>query len=398
MNRNLSFSLISTLSFTILFLLSGCTSTNNQSTSLPKTLYSAQSTVSSTIPNWLIDSVKPVDFDTRDIYQLTESQATHFLSFYNDPKHLHLAQHERLGAYLESYIKGFTYEGGTKVASEGLFDARGNCMTLATITSALANLVDLKVIHRLVNRSPLFMKQNNISVSSQHMRTSVYEPRANNPEASDQPIKYIVIDYYRAKTDLPSDAVTDKEFNALFYSNLAAEELLNNQLEQAYQFSYQAMSLDNKNSDIINIHAVILNRLGHKKKAFDLYEYAFEHQPNSLNALANFQRTLLLKGDKAYAKLVETKLLESDDDNPYRWLSEGYRKLNDNKLSLALSIFEKAQSKAPYLDDVYLAQAKVYNEMGKPTKTKALLHKAMNAPIRSNEQNLYLAKLANFDR
>ena len=350
------------------------------------------------LPNYEVQGVPIIDLSQKDIYRLTSSQKRSFLKFYNDYKNKELEPHQRLAKYLTTYMQTFDYSGQTLTASQAIETMTGDCVSLAVVTSAYAQLVGIKYLHRKVNRAPIYMRNDNIIVTAQHIRTLLFKAMYNtNDITANVWTEYINIDYYKADTDIPAEPITYQEFDALFFANLAASYLMNNDLISAYQHSKKAMDIAPHQAENINLHAIILKRLGYKELAMALFDYGYQNLPASINLLTNYKNLAQSQNNAVLATEIEQRLLTLKDANPYQWLTLGYEEYDQERFTRAYTYFEKAKNKAPYLDDVYIALAKASYSLGKHGAAKNYLLLALDAPIKSNKVDLVRAKLANFN-
>lgn len=342
---------------------------------------------------WVLEAkpIKAINPDT--IYQLTEQQKKDFLSYFHREDLLTMDPHQRLAEYMNYSLDGFSVEGETNNAANTIDSMKGNCVSLAVMASALARVAGIQYIHRKVNRAPLYNRSGNIEFSSQHIRTVLFKPRTDLNES----IKYIYIDYYRADSDIPAEAITQKEFNALYFANLAAEHIVKGELDLAYQYSTNVILQDPNNPESINLHAVVLKLMGHVEKSEALFSYAYKNLPVSINLYANYSQLLQGLNKLEAAKEVDSSIAQIQTSNPYDWITLGYDEYNDQNYYAAIRYFEKAQRYAPYLDDVYLALAKVHFKLDKTGAARNYLEQAMNAPVKSNSIKLFEAKLAHLD-
>ncbi len=333
-----------------------------------------------------------------DAIQLSKSQQSDFLDYFNHIDNREIEPHWRLYNYLERFVDKFDYLNETFTASEALAKESGNCMSLALVTTALANLVELEVGYQMINRAPLYYKQGNRVVISNHIRTKIYPA----PQEEDESYFYfgkrhLVIDYYKNQLDLPGRDVSNTEFSALYFNNKAADYYLQKDYRKAYQFSFASMSTYSNSAAHINTQALVLNKLGQKQRSLALFETANEFGFSDLNLMTNYRNLLIQNGFKDKADEIQKELIGVIDLNPYKWLDLGRDALKTSEYKLAMNYFKKAEKLAPYLDDVFLMQAKAAFLQGNKKLSKTLLTKALKAPVKANEVKLYEAKLASFE-
>ena len=112
-----------------------------------------------------------------------------------------------------------------------LSENRGNCLSLAIVTKALASLVDIKISYKLVETDPVYQKEDNLIISSQHVRTQLFntfkKPGALFPSS-------LTIDYFPDTNSRVLRTVDENEFFAMYYRNIAAQAMISNDLNTAY--------------------------------------------------------------------------------------------------------------------------------------------------------------------
>ncbi len=349
--------------------------------------------------DWLIAEFNPLN--STKPFQLRADQKEKFLAYYNDPKYSHIRPHQRLYDYLSRFVFYFTYQNHTHDASEAFDHKSGNCMSLAMLTTALANAVNLEIGYQMVNTAPLFYREGNTAITSYHVRTKIYIQEETQLE--DEEYFYfnrssLTIDYYRDKSDLPGKMISNDEFISMYFANKAAKAIAEKDYELAYQYSSNSLKHFPSAAENINTHALVLSKLNHLEKAIELYKTASESDITSINMMSNYKNLLVRAGEFAKATEVEKQLKTLDDDNPYDLIMQGNHFFEQAEYSASLVMYQKAENKAPYLDEVHFSQAKAYFKIGKFAEAKASLKKAMSAPVKVNSVDLYHAKLQSFKR
>ncbi len=329
---------------------------------------------------------------------LSDKQKQKFLDFYNASYNASVKPHKRIFNYLDQFINNFDYNNMTLPSTQALAKRTGNCMSLAMLTTSFANLVGLEISYQIINGAPLYYKQGKNIVTSQHVRTKIYAV----PEPEEEGMVYfrkthIIIDYYKNQLDLPGRTITSEEFLSMYYANLSADAYANMEYDLALKYSSNAMKWFPNSPENINTHALILDKLVDTDASIMLIEKALEQNITSLNLLNSYKILLEKTNQISKANVLNEQMENIDDDNPYRWLDIGHTKFDKKEYSNALRYYQKAELLAPYLDEVYLAQAKTYFKLGKKKASKEYLKKALESPIKVNEVKLYEAKLASFE-
>jgi len=91
-----------------------------------------------------------------DIFSVNSQHANRFLSFYKHKKNAHIDPHRRVANYVEMLLEDFEYNHQTLKTNTALSQLSGDCMTLATLTTALAHLVEINTNYRYINNDPYY--------------------------------------------------------------------------------------------------------------------------------------------------------------------------------------------------------------------------------------------------
>ncbi|MGO4891342.1 tetratricopeptide repeat protein [Flavobacterium sp. W21_SRS_FM6] len=378
--------LLTTWSF---LLLVGCSSVTKQQVSIlpvPAPL---------TLPSLNTEIFDPISVPTKkDIFALTEKQKTDFLRYYHDPKNQQTQGHIRLFDYLDTFVNDFGFRGATLRASEALFLKTGNCLSLAIVTKALADVVNLETAFQRVHSAPVYARNSRLMTLSSHVRTFIYDPNFA-PPASVIVVRRpsIIIDYFPSRSDVTGVRVSQADFMAMYYQNVAAEALLNKQLDHAYSLLQKGLSFNPLNTETLNTLAVTFNRAGDPNQAEVLYQFMLDNGLASGNVISNYVALLQSQGREIEVTALEQKVDAIDDDNPYRWIDLGEQAFAENSFTLANKYYKKAENIAPYLHEAYFGLAKSYYQLGRQNLSEKALTRAIELTYNTVDKSLYEAKL-----
>jgi Tfp pilus assembly protein PilF len=329
-----------------------------------------------------------------ELFELTEAQKEDFLTFYSQELANGVKPNKALYNYISRRLSGFSYYGETLIAKQAMLENKGNCLTLAILTTALANLVDLEIAYRKVKTLPVYERKKNIILSSSHVQTVVYDPtyKVNkNIVTIQRPA--IIIDYFPSSSNLLNSGVVKNSLIAKYYSNIGSKFLYNGNLDSAFAYATRAFNIDNSSSEIINLLAVLHRRRGDDFTAEELYLHAMKNEPNNIMLLTNY--IVLLKSQQRFQELsiIELKVDSIDDPNPYILLEQAYTAQQNNKLRQAEKYFSKTISVAPYLHDAYLGLYKVYLGQERYSKASKVLRSVLPWTYDNKDKQRYNAKL-----
>lgn len=325
------------------------------------------------------------------IFALGEERQNHFLDFFNAPVNRHLPAHLRVHRYLVDQTESFDFHNDTFVADEAFARSAGNCLSLAIITTALANLVDVDVGYQLIEASPVYELRGDVGVRGLHVRSLLYEPQSVTQAGRRGGIK---IDYFPDGSERFVGNLSEDQYFALYYSNVAAESIARGETTQAYWHLREALRLAPKSSKALNMMAVVYHRAGDPDTAERIYRYGIDHLREKVSFLRNY-RALLLAQDRADdAAAVTARLDEIDEPNPFDWLAAGRSAYGSQQYEEAIRYYRRAIALAPYLHEGYLGVALSQYELGDTALARRNLEKAIENSRRQSTRSLYEAKLA----
>lgn len=307
---------------------------------------------------------------------------------------LMVRDHEIIGAFLKKISARFSYRGATLTAQEALLELSGNCMSLAILTAALAKQQDVEIQYQLVTDSPVYQKQNNVIIRGQHVRSKLFDPTYKPKSGHFAIIKpSIIVDYFPALFSKAGRRVSNEEFLAMYYNNIAAEHYIHKRIEKAYWYTREALKYHRANAQSLNLLALVFKSFGEYEKTVAIFEYGRQYSAQKLELLSNYQQFLLQRGEITKADEVEQQLLQLDLPNPFDWLDIAEEALNNQQLRRAERYFNKAQKLAPYLHQPYAGLAKIKYMHGQRKESKALFERALKVTYRDDIKSQYQQKL-----
>jgi len=331
---------------------------------------------------------------THDFYQLSAAQQQHFLAFFHAPAQQNFEPNQRVHRYLEQHLVNFNYEGNNTLASVTLTNMSGNCVSLALLVTALAQLVDVEVGYRASYAEPMLDFSANIVLSSAHVRSYLFE---QEPPANDALMlmqrSAIAVDYFPGRLDRLGAMLRKNHFEAMIYNNLAADALLAGNLDRAYWLSRAALQRDPNYSPSINLIAVVYRRKGDLLASQQWYEFGLRYSKQPVTLTSNYLVLAEQLQQQPLINRLNEKLRVIDEDNPYVWFYLAYQAERSNDPVNAVYYYEKLLKKAPYLHKANLALAKLQFQLGKPEAARRALHEALQYSYEPANRQMYQAKL-----
>jgi Tfp pilus assembly protein PilF len=328
------------------------------------------------------------------LISLTPEQEQNFLDYFHGDTVRRLPAHRRIRDFLANRMEGFSYLDDTLSASQSMAEYRGNCMSLAALTIALGNVVGAETRFQMVNATPVFDRDDRTIISSDHVRSRVYDPDYEpKPGTIVLQRPHVLIDYVPGSgRGIGGRTVSHQEFMAMLYRNLAAEAMLEGNLDKAFTLSREALTHYPDHADSLNLLAVLHRRAGDSLTAEAFYEYAARVHGDRVDILSNLENLLRHQGRIEEADRVESRLARLDDPNPFHWLELGEQARKRGRPQQALQWYAEALERAPYLHEAHWRMAIAYKELGHPLRSMEALARA-KALSRRQDQSNYQAKL-----
>ena len=335
----------------------------------------------------------PEIIEPNKLFELTTQQKSDFFAFRSYSQNRNLPNNQLIADYLQSHLKNFNYYSDTFTARDALIKHQGNCLSLAILTKALAKLVDVEVSYQLVETEPVFQKEGNLILTSQHVRTKLLKPLPTNKDEIVFIRGGIVVDYFPERGSFLLRGVEEPEFFGMYYRNKAAEALINDDLNRAFWLVNKTLQLNQTDPHGLNMMALIHSRKGAYKIAEQLYLYGLQTNEDKLDLLDNYHTLLVNMGRNQEAKLIAQKLEKHENKNPFKWISLANQAYNERKFDEALTYYRKARRLAPYLHQAYAGIAQAELQLGNPEAAQSDLQKAKEKSHKKETKLLYQRKL-----
>lgn len=329
-----------------------------------------------------------------DIFRLSDKQQADFKRYFDSPILQNTPAHERVFTYLRDITMYFGYQGNTFTAEQALLNASGNCLSLAILTTALAKLADVDTAYQLVDSTPVFESHKDIVYRGQHVRTKLFRTDIEHGES-----KFLLgrngllIDYFPTRGARFVANISEAEYIAMYYNNLASEAIAQGDLDTAFWLLLKTLELTPDAAGAINSMAVIHRRAGDMDKAEEIFEYGITHLDDKIGLLRNYRVLLEQQGRHDEVARINRRLAQIDDPNPFDWLHAGHGAYSDGDFREAVLFYRKAAKIAPYLHESYAGMAKAYYMTGDYDGAEQAFKTALEKSQRLSTRSMYEAKL-----
>lgn len=334
-----------------------------------------------------------IEVSDSNIFTLSAEQKQRFDAFYHNPRYAHLSAPDRFSEFLTTRLAGFTYHGETYSASETFEKMSGNCMSLAILTTALAQYAELDIRYQQVNSPPVYEKHGNIILLSSHVRTRVYGPSKPRKEGIITLRPFVTIDYFPVAGDVRSELVSHDRFLVMYHHNVVANALIDENYDLSYAHVKRALTYQSEHAETFNLLALIYKRMGYVLAAKNLYSDLLAIDSSSLNAIENYVSLLKQAREFELANVYLPAIEDANERNPYQWLSLAERHLREGELRLAKKYAQRSVDLAPYLHEPHFLLAKIHYQGDKYGASRKSLALAKSLAKNSEQQTRYEAKL-----
>ncbi|MDP4535535.1 hypothetical protein Q3O60_04945 [Alkalimonas collagenimarina] len=327
------------------------------------------------------------------LFELSDQAQEEFLQFFYDETRQSQTADKRLLSFLERRYDNFNYFGQTLKAADTLQGELGNCLSLAILTTAYANLVDVNTSYQMVYSVPIYELVDDILYVSSHVRTRISSPTQIDRTTGQFSFSRTYVDYFPTSARSRGQRITEPLFISMYYQNVAAELLKEDAREEAFTYLKKALEIAPDNVAALNSLAVLHRRQHDEATAEKLYHFILEHYPVNLSVVVNFREMLMLQGRNDEAEKLEQMIATIDDPNPYEWIALAQESIELNRLHRAERYLQKAEQLAPYVDEIYFQYARIDFMRGRLTSAQRNLVTAQRHARSKERRTLYNAKL-----
>lgn len=367
-------------------IISGCEST-------------AQSTPKAPIENLFFDELfTPVNaIEQEQIFELPDEYIVEVKRLYQRDKLVkkqNIPIHEWLAKYIGAQEGGFEYRDHfTRIAGETAFSRQGNCMSLVVLSAALADLFNVPVEFQDIDVEPVWDRRGGFYLVNGHV--NLYLSPVHETNAISFSERRILIDFLpeRLVRSYRKTTVDKQRLSAMFYNNVAAEALVEADLDLAYALVKKAILIDSSFVPSLNTLAVIYRHKGEDDKAELAYRSALKRSPEDISTLFNL--ALILGEQDRLDEWAEIhKVLElARINNPFYYYDMAQQAYFDKQYQQAVIWYKRAVEKADYRHEFYFGLSRAYWATGDSRRAKVNMEKALDLTADVNNKRRYQGKL-----
>ncbi len=308
---------------------------------------------------------QPIDIEPHaQLFVLNMEQQTAFYAYVQHAKEQGMRDDKIVYNFVESLLSDFRYDGATYTASESLQHEEGNCISLALLVQAYADLIDVDTSYQVITEEPVFAGQNDVVLLASHFRTKLFAPKVDLPENTYALRAGTLVDYFPSSSGIVSGSASRDDLIAKYYSNHAAQALIANDLNTSFNYVNAALRFTPYSLEVLNIAAVLHRRAGDNETAQALYEYILGQDPTHAIAISNYAVLARNKGDDALAASLQRRLDSLDSKDPFHLLQLARSSAQKGHYHRASNYILRAREIAPYLPQTHADMALLKYQQG----------------------------------
>jgi len=340
-------------------------------------------------------NIKPIS--PAQIIQLNQHQKQSFLDYFNAQVNAPTPAYRRVANYLSLIVDRFEYSDKTLTVEQALLAESGNCLTLANITTAYAELAGVDISYQLLEQNPVFSLEGDVLVNSDHMRSVLKSGWVDDGDEF-QSLSGIRIDYFPTEGLQYRANIPNRLKQSMYYSNLAVELITQKQYDAAFTHAREALNIDAGNVSAINSLGILHRRLGDLSKAEEFYRYGIEQSKENSDDKVTFLRNLSLvlasQSRRSEALFVEAEIKKLQHNNPWQWIRSGRKAHHNGDYLAALQHYDRALEIAPGLHQVHMHAAIANYQLGYLGKSREHFDRAIKIAPNGHMKDRYQHKLA----
>lgn len=264
--------------------------------------------------------------------------------------------------------RGILYRRGSTGTARETFERRtANCLGFMNLFIGLARELDLSAYYVLVEDQPLYSREGDLVVSSDHVAAGFGPVR-----------DMLLLDFSRdrATTYRQLFVLTDLQATAKYYSNKGAELVQAGEIDAALPWLEDALRLAPELAPSWVNAGVARRRDGDLAGAESAYGRALELDPELASAYHNLAGLLRVLGRVDEAEALMAVLRRVGGDNPFSYLSLGDWSAESGRVDEARRYYERALELARDEAEPYAALGELELARGRDARAERWLRRA----------------------
>lgn len=236
---------------------------------------------------------------------------------------------------------------------------QGNCLSLAALVVASARHVKLTANFQTVNVAQQWEREKDFYIVPGHVNVAIKIPHRTLV------FEFIAAYQETSKDRSNSKVITDNQFYAEYFNNLAVDALKNKKTDKAIKLLHTSLEFNPKLDSSWSNLGVMYKLKGDLIQAEKNYRHALKLNTKNLSSLTNLYILLNEKNQYDEVKKISKKIIRYSKKNPYYLAKTAKFDLRANNISQAQKHIKKAIKLQPKEADFYHILARSYYLEGK---------------------------------
>ncbi|MFZ6752786.1 tetratricopeptide repeat protein [Undibacterium sp. Dicai25W] len=282
----------------------------------------------------------------------------------------------------------------TRNAAQTFSSRSGNCLSLVILTAAFAKKLELQVQFQKVVQDNNWSQSDNLMFAVGHVNVNLSKKATSNIGSYDGS-QALIVDF------MPSEnlqnqkiiPIDEKTILAMYMNNRAAEQLSQNQIDEAYWYAKEAIKQDPSYLSAYNTLGVVYRRHNNLHQAEQAFREILKYDTNNLIALANLAELLQKSGRLEESLVVTNTLHQLQPVAPFYYFDLGKKALQNDHPVEAINLIKKELDRDPYYHEFHLWLALSYIRLGNLSEAKKELVLAKENSITHSSFDFYTSKM-----
>jgi Flp pilus assembly protein TadD len=273
----------------------------------------------------------------------------------------------------------------TRTVRETFHEQEGNCLSATMLFVALAREAGLRVSYQMVDIPPIWSSDSDVVMLNDHINAlveSAYRP--------DYAVDFNLVD---TKGNYETRKVSDGYALSLFYSNLGAESLIDEDYARSFvELRAAIVAYPQIPGPWVNL-GVLYSRRGLVAHAESAYLHALAADPRNRSALTNLASLYASSGDDARADVYRKRIRSYQQRNPYYHYSLAQRAYQERRFAAALDMLDTAIRLKRDEHQFYFLKALAYYGLGRRLDAERSLVEARESVASAEIRERYNSKI-----
>ena len=335
--------------------------------------------------------------DAGDIFYLTPAQLL-MLDDLIRPRMGTTGARQLVNKLFKKDYSEFDYDNSfTRSASLTLDQRAGNCLSMVIMTAAIAKHFRIPYRYQDIKSTPMWDREGELYLINGHINIRLLTTVADKTPLVYNPLesKSITVDFIPQATrrGIARRVIGEQRVVAMYYANLAADEMVRHNWSQAYWLLREALRSDGGYDAAWNNLGVIYRNIGEDGLAELAYRHSLKLVPGNDNAVSNL--VLLLRGQQRFDEMFELQRLYdlAQLNNPFYYFDQAEIAYAEGDYHQAISLYKKAIKRSDFVDRFYFGLFKANWQLKRFGQAKKYLQLAEENSQDLKDRRRYNVKL-----